>query len=49
MDFLKKNAFGFLDEAVDAFKRKDYKFTMFFVEQFFLLFVSVSLQLFVRV
>ncbi|MHA1210567.1 MAG: HEPN domain-containing protein [Candidatus Freyarchaeota archaeon] len=35
MDFLKKNAYGFLDEAVDAFKRKDYKFTMFFVEQFF--------------
>ncbi|MHA1580836.1 MAG: HEPN domain-containing protein [Candidatus Freyarchaeota archaeon] len=35
MDFLKKNAYGFLDEAVDAFERKDYKFTMFFVEQFF--------------
>jgi len=35
MDFLRKNALKFLDEAEEAFKKKDYSFTMLFVEQFF--------------
>ncbi|MCS7366227.1 MAG: HEPN domain-containing protein [archaeon GB-1867-035] len=35
MDFLRKNALKFLDEAEEAFKKKDYSFTMLFIEQFF--------------
>ncbi|ADB57582.1 HEPN domain-containing protein [Archaeoglobus profundus] len=35
MEFLKKNALKFLSEAKEAFDKKDYNLTMFFVEQFF--------------
>ena len=35
MEFLKNNALKFLKEAEEAFNRKDYNFTMFFIEQFF--------------
>ena len=35
MEFLKRNALKFLSEAEEAFVRRDYSFTMFFVEQFF--------------
>ncbi len=35
MEFLKKNALKFLEEAKEAFNRGDYNLTMFFVEQFF--------------
>ena len=35
MMFLKRNALAFLDEAEEAFNKRNYAFTMFFVEQFF--------------
>jgi len=35
MEFLKRNALKFLEEAKEAFSKNDYGFTMFFVEQFF--------------
>lgn len=35
MDFLKKNAIKFLEEAKESFRRGDYAFTMLFVEQAF--------------
>ncbi len=35
MEFLKKNALKFLEEADEAFNKGDYNLTMFFVEQFF--------------
>lgn len=35
MEFLKKNALKFLEEAREAFGKGDYNLTMFFVEQFF--------------
>ncbi len=34
MEFLRKNALKFLEEAEEAFSKGDYGFTMFFVEQF---------------
>ncbi len=33
MDFLKRNALKFLEEAQESFNKGDYAFTMFFVEQ----------------
>ncbi len=35
MEFLKRNALKFLEEAEEAFNKGDYNLTMFFVEQFF--------------
>ncbi len=43
MEFLKKNALKFLQEAEDSFARGDYSFTMFFVEQFFQLMLKYLL------
>ena len=35
MEFLRRNALKFLEEAKEAFSKGDYGFTMLFVEQFF--------------
>ena len=35
MEFLKLNAMKFLEKAEDSFKKGEYNFTMFFLEQFF--------------
>ncbi len=43
MEFLKRNALKFLDEAEEAFEKKDYGFTMFFVDQFFQLILKYIL------
>lgn len=35
MEFLKTNALKFLDKAEESFKKGEYNFAMFFIEQFF--------------
>ena len=43
MEFLKRKALKFLEKASESFNKKEYEFTMFFIEQFFQLILKYIL------